>query len=112
MNNFFYNDDIELIELEAGKNYRKVLAHGGSLMIVEVYFENGGIGAEHTHPHEQATYCVEGEFEFTVEGEKKVIKAGDTIYFQPDVRHGCRVLTPKGKLLDIFTPQREDFIKQ
>lgn len=112
MSGFFYNKDIELQELEAGKNYRKVLAHGGNMMLVEVYFENGGIGAEHTHPHEQATYCLEGEFEFTIGEEKRIIRAGDTIYFSPDVKHGCRVLTPKGKLLDIFTPQREDFIKQ
>ncbi len=112
MSGFFYNKDIELQELEPGKNYRKVLAHGGNMMLVEVYFENGGVGAVHTHPHEQATYCIEGEFEFTIENETKTIKAGDTIYFSPNIKHGCKVLTPKGKLLDIFTPQREDFIKQ
>jgi quercetin dioxygenase-like cupin family protein len=79
-------------------------------MLVEVFYENGGEGAPHKHPHEQAAYCLEGEFEFTIGDETKVIKAGDTIYMPSDVMHGCKLLSEKGRLLDIFTPQREDFL--
>ncbi len=112
MSNFYYDKDAELEVLVPGQNYRKIKAHDGGLMLVEVIFENGGFGSEHTHPHEQATYCLEGEFEFNVGGEIKKIGVGDTIYMPSDVPHSCKVLTPKGRLLDIFSPQREDFLKK
>lgn len=110
MSNFYYNKDISLEELVPGKNYRKILAHGGNIMIVEVIFKKGGVGDLHTHPHEQATYCIEGEFEFTVGDEVKTISRGDTIYMPANIKHGCKLLSDYGKLVDIFSPQREDFL--
>lgn len=112
MSNFFYDKDIAMETLVSGKNYRKIKAHNDKLMLVEVYFENGGIGEEHTHFHEQATYCLEGEFEFTIGDEIKTIGVGDTICIPSNIRHGCRLLSEKGRLMDIFSPQREDFLKK
>lgn len=111
MSNVFYDKDIKLEVLEEGKNYRKIKAHDGTLMLVEVFFENGGVGTPHTHEHEQASYCLEGEFEFTIGDEIKTIGVGDTLYIPSNILHGCRLLSEKGRLLDIFTPQREDFLK-
>lgn len=111
MSNFYYDKDIELETLVEGQNYRKIKAHDGNMMLVEVIFENGGIGAEHTHVHEQASYCLEGEFEFNIDGEVKKIGVGDTIYIPSNALHGCKLLSEYGRLLDIFTPQREDFLK-
>lgn len=34
---------------------RRVLAHGGGMMAVEVTFEQGAVGPLHHHPHEQLT---------------------------------------------------------
>jgi len=31
----------------------------------KVRFEKGAVGSKHTHPHEQTTYVLSGEFEFT-----------------------------------------------
>ena len=59
---------------------RRVLAHGGRMMAVEVQFEQGAIGPLHNHPHEQLTYVLSGEFEFTIGEEKHVVTAGDTLY--------------------------------
>lgn len=112
MSNFFYDKDEVLEVLEENKNYRKIKAHDGSLMLVEVTFENGAEGAAHTHEHEQATYCLEGEFEFTIGEEIKSISVGDTIYIPSNVVHGCKLKSERGKLLDIFTPQREEFLKK
>ncbi|MCD8090851.1 MAG: cupin domain-containing protein [Clostridiales bacterium] len=110
MSNFFLNDDSPVINLPDGKTRRKILAHNDNLMIVEVVFDKDGVGALHTHPHTQATYCLSGEFEFTVGGETKVIKPGDTLIMPSGIEHGCRVLTDGGKILDIFTPERKDFL--
>ncbi len=88
---------------------RKILAYGDKLMHVEVHFEEGAVGAIHTHPHTQTTYVVEGEFEFTIGDEKRIVKKGDTLYNVSNIPHGCRCIK-KGILLDTFTPLREDFL--
>lgn len=89
---------------------RKILAYGDQLMAVEVHFETGAVGNLHSHPHTQLSYVLEGEFEFEINGEVKRVKKGDTLFKLPDVIHGC-VCLEKGVLLDIFTPCREDFLK-
>jgi quercetin dioxygenase-like cupin family protein len=88
---------------------RKVLSYNNNLMVVEVSYEKGAVGALHQHPHEQITYIIDGEFEFEIDGEKKILRAGDTTYKEPNVWHGAVCLKP-GKILDIFTPCRKDFI--
>ena len=81
------------------------------LMHVEVHFEEGAEGAMHSHPHAQTSYILEGEFEFTIDKEKKIVRKGDTMYDEPNVLHGCRCLK-KGIVLDTFSPIREDFLKK
>ena len=88
---------------------RKVLAYLPSEMIVEVTFETGSIGAQHTHPHTQCTYVREGEFLFTVCGKDFPVRAGDTLAFAPGEPHGC-VCRQAGVLIDVFAPMREDFL--
>ncbi|MEZ9920060.1 cupin domain-containing protein [Vibrio breoganii] len=105
---FIYNQNIELEDLGEGVK-RKILAHSENMMTVEVHFEEGAVGALHSHPHEQITYVLSGEFEFTIGGENKVVKAGDTMYKEPDIVHGCTCLKA-GVLLDNFTPMRKDFL--
>lgn len=107
---FFKSEDMKKENVGAGVD-RQILAHGGTLMLVEVEFEEGSVGNAHVHPHEQATYVLAGEFEFTVGEEVSVVKAGDTIYMPANIIHGAKCLKA-GKLLDIFTPQREDFLKK
>ena len=55
---------------------RRVLAYSKDLMCVENTFEEGAVGALHHHPHTQITYVVSGEFDFTIEGETKTVRAG------------------------------------
>lgn len=105
---YFLNKDIELKDLGDGIK-RKVLAYHDNLMVVEVYFEEGAIGVLHSHPHEQITYIIDGEFEFNVNGEKKLLVAGDSTFKEPNIVHGA-VCKKAGKLIDIFTPQRDDFL--
>ena len=105
---FVFNNDIVMEDLGEGVS-RKILAHSDNMMSVEVHFEEGAIGALHTHPHEQLTYVLSGEFEFTIGNDTKVVKAGDTMYKEPEILHGCRCLKA-GVLIDTFTPMRKDFV--
>ena len=94
---------------EQTKVTRRILAYSGDLMAVENTFEKGGCGPLHHHPHTQITYVVSGVFEFTIDGETRIVRAGDTMLKTDGVVHGCTCLEA-GILLDIFTPYREDFV--
>ncbi|WP_018607660.1 cupin domain-containing protein [Uliginosibacterium gangwonense] len=107
---FVFNKDCVMEDLGSGVS-RKILAHNGKMMQVEVHFADGAIGPMHNHPHEQLTYVLSGEFEFTIGDVTKIVKAGDTLYKEPNIMHGCTCLKA-GILLDTFTPQREDFLKK
>ena len=108
----FYNRNIQETPVRDSVS-RKVLAHKGELMIVEVCFhkasEDYGL---HSHLHQQIAYVVKGSFEFLIQdtGKTCVLNAGDSIYFEPNVVHGGKPLVDDSVLLDVFTPQREDFI--
>ena len=101
----------ETIPQAAGEGVvRRVLAYTDGLMCVESQFEAGAVGVLHSHPHTQITYVLRGRFSFTIDGETRVVQAGDTLLKEDGVVHGCTCLEA-GALLDIFTPMREDFIQ-
>ena len=95
--------------LEEGRVARKLRARGGALMMVEVCFEQGAAGAEHRHPHEQVSYCLAGEFRFSIEGATATLRPGDSVFIPASALHGT-LCVAAGRLLDVFTPQREDFL--
>ena len=107
------NRETEAVPIADGVT-RKVLSHvpAGAvpgMMAAEMRFEQGSVGAPHTHPHEQIGYVVSGRFELDMDGNIQELEAGDTYYVPPDVRHGVVALTD-GVLLDVFAPMREDFV--
>ena len=106
---FFPDADLAVETVEAGKVTRKIRARGGKIMMVEVSFASGAEGYAHEHPHEQATLCLSGEFQFTVGGKTKRLLTGDSIFIAGGLRHGTMCIK-EGRLLDVFTPQREDFL--
>ena len=106
---FVENKNIPTTDLGGGV-VRKVLAYSKNLMTVELRFEKGAVGAPHSHPHEQIGYIVSGKLGYQEEGqEDKILGTGDTYYVAPNVVHGVQILE-ETKLLDIFTPMREDFV--
>ena len=88
---------------------RKILAYGSDLMAVEVHFSQGGVGADHSHPHAQISYILSGKFEYHTNQGTRVVSKGDSLYFPSKAVHGA-VCLEEGTILDIFTPQRSDFV--
>jgi quercetin dioxygenase-like cupin family protein len=88
---------------------RQFVGYNSQVMMVIVQFEKNAIGALHNHFHSQITYVAEGKFEVTVDGEMKILQKGDG-FLQPNIFHGVKCLEA-GKLIDVFAPFREDFIK-
>lgn len=102
------NRDIPFADLGGGVS-RRVLSYNEEIMTVEVAFEQGAVGAVHTHPHTQCSYVLSGCFSYTVEGEETLLGPGDSIVVPSGLAHGTTCLE-KGVLLDIFTPMRKDFV--
>jgi len=90
---------------------RQIMGYDGQLMMVKVKFGKRSIGILHEHFHSQSSYVVSGVFEVSIGGEKKVLKAGDGFYLEPDILHGA-VCLEEGILIDTFSPMRLDFLKQ
>ena len=88
---------------------RKIMTYDANLMLVKVRFEQGGIGAVHSHVHTQISYVASGEFAITIADETRTVRTGGTYYLPPNVPHGA-VCLQAGLLVDVFTPMREDFL--
>ena len=108
--NFLMGSELPSVEVDGGLT-RKIMGYDGQMMLLEVKFKKGSIGYVHEHFHSQCTYVVSGEFEVNIDGEKKILKAGDAFYVEPDVPHGA-VCLEEGMLIDTFSPMRLDFLKK
>ena len=107
---FTENKTVSPTDLGGGVK-RKILSYSNNLMTVELTFPKGATGARHSHPHEQIGYIVSGSLIYQEEGqEDKILHTGDTYYVAPNIVHGVEILEDT-KLLDIFTPMREDFLR-
>ncbi len=62
----------------------------------------------HNHPHEQSTFVLEGELDFEVAGETRRVRAGEIIIIPGGVEHFVKVGPQPAKVMDFFTPARED----
>jgi quercetin dioxygenase-like cupin family protein len=109
INHFIENSNIAWEQMDAGVK-RKIMAYDDKLMVVKVDFETGSVGTLHRHYHSQITHVESGEFEVEINNEKKLLKAGDAFYVPPNIMHGA-VCVQAGRLIDVFSPMREDFIK-
>lgn len=89
---------------------RQVLSDHPDLMVVAFRFDTeGAVGALHSHPHVQSTYVQSGRFRFSIDGLEQEFGAGDSFIVPSGKTHGC-ICLEAGKLVDCFTPRRDDFL--
>lgn len=105
---FVLKEDLKPVVLENGV-VRTIKGYLEDLMVAELVWKKGMVGAVHTHPHRQCCYILKGKFEAELDGEKKVLGPGECVYIEADVSHGLLALED-GVVLDIFTPARKDFL--
>lgn len=63
----------------------------------------------HSHPNEQITHVIDGDIDVRVGDEARRIAKGGFFRVAPNVPHGIRIRSPSVRLVDVFTPPREDF---
>ena len=105
-----FTNNQEVRAVPAGEGVRrKVLSHSEQLMICEITLEQGSVIAAHAHPHEQITYIISGKCRYTVGEETKEVGTGDSVLIPGNVPHSIVILETM-KVIDVFTPAREDFL--
>ena len=63
----------------------------------------------HSHLHEQMGTVLEGEITLKIGKEERILKAGDGYIAPSGVPHGAKTGTKGAKVLDFFSPPREDY---
>ena len=87
-----------------------VLATEGEKMTLTIMeFEPNVVLPEHSHPHEQVGYMVEGEAQFVIEGRSYWVHAGQMWRLPGGVRHQVKVGSRPMRVVEAFYPIREDF---
>lgn len=97
---------IESKELMPGCHGKMV--HGKQLTWAFWSIEKGAIIPEHHHHHEQIMHVVEGDFEFTLNGNTQVYSTGDIVDVTSNIIHSGKAITTC-KIMDVFCPVREEF---
>jgi quercetin dioxygenase-like cupin family protein len=110
MSLFFENETTPWTDLGGGIR-RKIVAHTPELMSVFMEFDKGAVGTPHAHDvHDQIGYVLAGSFEIVVDGHKKILKVGDAFIAPKNHMHGAVALEQNSRLLDQFSPRRDDYL--
>lgn len=83
--------------------------HGSQSTFAKWIMKKGAVVPVHHHANEQITWIVAGEAEVYSQGKKYVMRAGDIMIIPPNVPHEFR-FTEDTIDIDIFSPQRQDWI--
>ncbi len=94
---------------EIGPGVRIKTPHGERIMLSLVEFDREAVVPAHSHPHEQAGIVLDGRLELTIAGESRVLGAGDAYVIPGNVEHAARPIDGPCRVLDIFSPIREDY---
>ena len=101
--------DLDPIEMLPGLRFQPVL--GDNVMVNMVYLEPNTEAPVHWHAEEQISLVIEGEFEFEVAGEKKIMRRGDAVVIPPNVPHGARTMDGSCLEIDVFHPPRRGLLE-
>jgi quercetin dioxygenase-like cupin family protein len=82
---------------------------GNEMLVSLADLEANAVLPQHSHPHEQAGHVISGEIVITIAGEPRLIKPGDTFIIPGGVEHGVEVGDAPARVLDVFSPVREDY---
>ena len=105
---FFSFNESKFKEVVKGARMRS--AYLEKTMLTYFELEPGAVVPHHTHPHEQITLILEGEMEFTLGDETRILKPGEGATIPSNVKHRAVILSQPVKAVDAWCPIREDYV--
>ncbi|MGB5170151.1 cupin domain-containing protein [Eudoraea sp.] len=100
----------EVVPIEIMPGYHGRMIHTEHMTVAFWEVDEGASVPEHSHQNEQIMQVLEGSFEFTVDGLTAIYGPDDMVVIPPHAKHSGIALT-SCKLMDIFSPVREDYKK-
>ena len=97
----------EMSQSEPIPGFRGRFIHSENMTIADWRIKKGSSFPEHSHPHEQIAFILEGKFELTLEGEARILTPGTIAIIPSNMPHEGKALT-ECTLVDMFYPVRED----
>jgi unsaturated pyranuronate lyase len=82
---------------------------GDRVMLSLVEMQPHAVVEEHSHPHEQMGLLLEGEGEFIIGGESRIVRPGMMWRIPGGVAHKFIAGDRPVRALDVFHPIREDY---
>lgn len=95
-------------EILPGLEFRPVL--GDRTLTNFVRFAPHTEAPMHSHEEEQIVLVLEGEFEFEIDGNVRLMRAGDVAVIPSWVRHGARTKDATCSEVDFFNPPRSTMV--
>jgi quercetin dioxygenase-like cupin family protein len=95
---------IPSVEFVPGLRFQPTL--GQNTLANLVSFEPNTEAPMHAHIEEQVVIVLDGEFEFTIDGETRTMRAGDIAVIPPWVPHGAITRDTRCVEVDVFSPPR------
>jgi quercetin dioxygenase-like cupin family protein len=99
---------IPSVEFVPGLGFQPVL--GEHTMVNFVSFAERTEAPVHVHEEEQIVIVLDGEFEFEIDGDKRVMRQGDVAVVPPWVPHGARTHDTTCREVDVFNPPRKTLL--
>lgn len=95
---------VEPLEMLPGLHFQPVIGVG--TLVNFVSFEPHSEAPMHTHEEEQIVVVLDGEFEFTIDGQTRTMRQGDVAVIPSWVPHGAVTHDHSCREMDVFTPPR------
>jgi quercetin dioxygenase-like cupin family protein len=105
--------DIEtMTSFEVLPGVRIKTPHGQHLMLSYLEMDAGATVPLHHHPHEQGGVLLKGRLELTIGDEVKTVEPGSMYFIPANTPHKAVAIGGSAVALDVFSPIREDYVKQ
>ena len=100
--------DVPIIEIAPSMKYQIISSE--KMTVGFIAAEPDSVGPAHHHEAEQILIVMDGACEEAVDGKLYPLKEGDILIIPSNTEHGTYMSGKGCKILDIYSPPRQDYI--